>query len=171
MILVVGYGRSGTTTTATILERDLGVDMGSGLPGSDHQEDPVARHIHIQLRSGRMPEEEAALWLQGHAAERAVDAGWAEWGVKDPRASHAIHLWRAIEPTLLLVACIRDPRRTADRWREAWGIPRPTALREILARAVAIQRACPDLVLDFDTHQPEARIRDLLEGAIARRQA
>ena len=117
-VIVVGTGRSGTSTIARLLHEKMGVCMGHYLHHRESQkwggqyEDIVAHAIsRMVVNDGFDPEH----WLK-HVQHIHADHGCKSWGVKDPWMS----LWDTESLECILPSLIIWARRPIDETVESW---------------------------------------------------
>ena len=167
VIAVLGMHRSGTSWLAGSLEQ-LGVELGEVSTSDPHnrrgnRESPELMALHDAVLRGSggswkrpprrvrwTPEQTAA--LRGHV-ER-MDAAFAVWGFKDPRALLAFDAWRAAVPHIRSVGIYRHPlavHRSLSARSERFDRRRSVRLWNAYnKRLVAEHRRAPFPLLRFD---------------------
>lgn len=140
VVVVAGMHRSGTSLTASVLER-LGVDVGSDLLPADranvrgYYEDRVFLEFQRELLRRATPRDSAGWrdwgWTEREvldadtiaagapearrlATERAATVGDRPWGWKDPRTTLLLDLWHGILDDPRYVCVYRAPWEVLD---------------------------------------------------------
>jgi len=111
-ILVVGTGRSGTSSVARILHKNFKVFMGSRFRKSDDQnplgyyEDTDFNTLNSKLLLGMVPFNEWQIAIDKLIKKRQKLNRL--WGIKDPRFAHLLGLYFVFFMRPKIIRCIRD---------------------------------------------------------------
>ncbi len=113
-IIVVGTGRCGTSTVASMLVR-LGVHMGAGFTSDESNplgffEDALIRDVNRERAGGGSVE----FWrnTMAHIVEERRAAAQGPWGWKDPRAADFMEDVVKLCPDATYIRCTRDRSET-----------------------------------------------------------
>jgi len=130
-VLVVGTGRSGTTTTAKILHERLGVCMGTKFALSAHDdghcyEDEYMYSLDMELLNGRLS---LPLWqrLVAYRVEE-LEAKGGSWGYKGPTMVYTLPLLLPyfVKPPHIIWAD-RCKKLTTASFKKCYGWPQARA--------------------------------------------
>lgn len=168
-VIVVGSGRSGTSTVARLLHEDLGVCMGhflrepsAGNP-KGYYEDMLSHGMVRMMRdshAGCPTERYLRLMNQAHANCR-------HWGAKDPWFLYLSgEQLKEINPKLCII-CQRNLNDTVNSWckinnnRAQSTINHFSQLtRERALLCHEIKKLLPSMIINFDTRRDEDDLRE-----------
>lgn len=124
-IVIVGSGRSGTSTIARICHTELNICMGHFLKSSDpmnptgYYEDLVSHGLVRAMTDGSYSAE-IYLTLMNH-----FHSGCLTWGAKDPWFLYCpLHTLKQLTPKLCIIAT-RDVESTVNSWVKVWKQSKP----------------------------------------------
>lgn len=178
-VIIVGSGRSGTSTVAGICHNELGICMGHFLKGGDfmnpngYYEDLVSHGLVRAMTDGSYSAEVyLSLMNQFHA-------NCLSWGVKDPWFLYCPEeTLRAMTPKLCIVTT-RDIPSTVNSWLKLWKAQNPnqpvpqeaidhykqlSETRETLAKNISL--VWPNVIeLDFTERlEQDSIIKEIRKG-------
>jgi len=182
-IIVLGSGRSGTSTVARLCHTRIGVCMGHVLKQGDplnpngYYEDWIS-HSMIQMMVNNNYPFGIDVWLQAMNYQHQVCSAW---GVKDPWLLFLQAVWGNINPALV-VHCTRNLDATVNSWLKVWqsnlGNHGMQAPQEVIDHYVKLtqdrQILCEQtknvwtnhVSINFDTPQEEHKIVDLIDAKL-----
>lgn len=135
-VIVVGTGRSGTSTVSKLLI-ELGVDMGSGFRRDESNpdgfyEDAEIRDLNSHRWSGVVDDEEWSKRLRAVADKRETRSP-GRWGWKDPRTSEYIGDVLRLFPDARCIWCTRNLDDTVSSYCR-WYAMHPDRAKAIITR-------------------------------------
>lgn len=141
--LVVGTGRSGTSTTARILHEQFGIFMGEKFdpPNKACPEGPWEDLEFMDL-NGRLINGECKLasWMrQLEELVKKRNAHHEKWGMKDPRIGHFLGLYLAVIRNPIIIYTDRRPDLVIESLTKAFGFDREWARELYTTRAKWIE--------------------------------
>lgn len=168
-VIVVGTGRSGTSTVAKILHEDLGICMGHFLkPGGPANpdgfyEDFLSHGLVRMLRTNDLaPETYLSVMNESHKDCRF-------WGAKDPWFLYTSkEVRRELKPALCII-CERDFKQTMNSWAKLQGgqfisqsnmkaMEKLTQERMVAMHGIGVD--WPIMRVDFSTHKDPDQLRE-----------
>jgi len=181
-ILVLGSGRSGTSTVAKLCHTRLGICMGHILKSGDalnpsgYYEDWIS-HSMIQMIVNAQAFS-IDTWFDAMNYQHQVCPAW---GVKDPWILFLQHHWGMIRPGLV-VYCDRSIGPTVNSWLKVWksssGNQNNQPPQEVVNYYTKLtqdrQKLCEDsknvwrnfVTINFDTPQEEYKIVELISSKL-----
>ncbi len=175
-LLVLGTGRSGTSTTTRILHEHLGVMMVRDmyLPPDQwnlkgYYEDKKMKIMVKQAISGKITPES----LEAQAREWMTRGADIRWGFKVTQISLGPpETLDALDPSLIIV-CMRDRELTAKsivQWRRSnWKLDEAAGYRKYDQKMTALAKFLHGrqvLWLDFSEQRDEIELKLILRGAL-----
>jgi len=161
MYLVVGTGRSGTSSVARVLHERLGVNMGG--PGRRTESNPRGdyerkgtRRISLEYLRGYVS---LAEWRDG---VRKIAGSLKEpWGVKFPPSAYMLDEWFRLFPDARTIWAQRDLTLTANSMMRWYGFTEHRARFEVGSRLHLLTLFLRDrdvLEIDFTGHLSDEEI-------------
>jgi hypothetical protein len=143
-IIVVGTGRSGTSTVAGMLV-DLGVDMGTRFRADLSNPDGFFEDWEIKaINQGRLDGHSSAAWEEQLATACATRAKPGKpWGWKDPRTAEFMGDVVRLFPNARYVRCNRDRFETLASFQRWYGMHAFDAATIIDRRTYNLDRYLP----------------------------
>ena len=166
IVLVVGAGRSGTTTTAKILAERLGIDMGRRFAMSKddkfhcYEEDGMYG-LECGFLRGNLAINEYRHALYANICYRndIAKLSGRPWGFKSPTLCYTLRLWFAYLPEFpYIIWAYRDPEKVAKSYCKVYGWDIHTARKEYNQRMMNLKAhliGIPCLRVDFSEQVDE----------------
>lgn len=168
--LVVGPGRSGTSTVARVLHELLGVHMGDTFRAPDETnprgffEDLWYKDNNEAWISGRL---DTGQWRTSFArllvSRRSQGA---PWGLKDPRTAHVLGLVEPFVQFSRVIRCRRPRAQVVESMRRCYGWRESVAGELVDERECALDELAPLLEVDMGAHPSDEDLVALLGGVI-----
>lgn len=143
VFLVVGTGRSGTSTTARILHEHFGIFMGEKFdsPNKVCPEGPWEDLEFMDL-NGRLMNGECKLDSWMRQLEELINkrnAYHEKWGMKDPRIGYLLGLYLAVIRSPIIIHASRRPDLVIESLTKAFGFDKEWAKELYITRAKRIE--------------------------------
>lgn len=159
-ILVVGTGRSGTTTVSRLLSQKCEISMGFRV--NEDGEDLDFKDANQALLRNEMP---FSVWIDVVLSQ--IDKRNREghdWGLKDPRLCSLFGFYRQHIPDAKVIICHRSRGQVVASWVKAYGgriadVSKIVAFRERMIKAIDA-----DLSLDFSQQRSDDWVLEQLES-------
>lgn len=168
MILVLGTGRSGTSTIARLLHTEVGVNMGSRFREPDsanpdgYYED--LDFLEVNTDATLHHEHREALLTQLFASRKEL------WGIKEPRIPHWWREYRAhvTHDTKIIIAS-RAPHLIVQSLKEHYGWNEKISLNVIRERREGIDqltKGFDTLKIDFTDRRLDSEVTKILTNYV-----
>jgi hypothetical protein len=179
-VLIIGSGRSGTSTVARLCHTRLRICMGHVLKQGDalnpegYYEDWISHSmIQMMVNNGSFHTD---TWLEAMNFQHQVCPAW---GVKDPWVLFLQPSWGTLNPGLV-IHCERNIDSTVTSWLKVWqqGNPKDKPNQQIINHYTKLthdrQMLCQEtkniwqnhITINFDTPQEEYKILERIEAKL-----
>ena len=158
IFLIVGVGRTGTTTTAKILQDHFNIPMSMG-EMSKNYEDQIGKKLNENVIMGHFSFPYFLAHLEEYVKMRTNNQ--RNWGFKDPKLSYTLGVFLSIIPDPIIIRCNRNEEQVVADLIKDYGWDEKKARHVYRDRSTRLDNVLddrPHLVIDFSKHRTEQDI-------------
>ena len=161
--LVLGPGRSETSTVARILHTHFDIFMGEHLRIADkhntngYYEDLEFKNPNELFINSGLPFSQWITIIEREIKKRSDKS----WGLKDPRLCYLLGFYLCYIENPIFIRCRRDPNSVADSMQKCYGWTRPETVKTIFTRERYLTRLLADrkvYTINFDKQKSDEQI-------------
>ncbi len=157
-VLVLGTGRSGTTTVSRLLAKKCGISMGWRC--NENWEDLDFKDANQALLRNEMP---FSIWMDVILDQiKKRNSEFKDWGLKDPRLCSLFGFYRHLMPEAKVIVCSRSRGKVVESWIKNYGGDVVNVSKIIAHRERLLKSIDADLDLSFDQRRSDGWVLERL---------